>query len=428
MKVIKSKRKENIVSLEIEEDHSKLDACMDKAFHKVKKHAKIPGFRPGKITRVIFEKNYGKGPLMEEALGFLTNDAYKDAITELKLDVVDYPQNVDFTTYKEDKPIRFTLDVEVEPIVKLGKYKGVKVVKEPTTVTDEDLQAELDKLRENHAEYNEVTREAKDEDILRFNLKATIDGVAYEQWTRENSGARIGAAYYGPEFDVEVTGLKTGAQKAFTVAYPDDFNIPEVAGKTVDFDIEISEIREKQLPELTEEIVEKISGEKKDVALFKTEIKGNLQETRDKESETKLKEAIITEVTNNVTITIPEAMIQREMDMAMHQMEHNLKHSGLTLEQYAQFTQKTMDDIRNETREAAQLRVKSTLVLKEVAQKEKIEPSNEDIEATLAKWNIKDINTVADLEKSPQYDLDNVKAAIKEEKVIELLVSTAKVK
>ena len=197
MKVLKSKRNGNTINLEIEASHDELESKFDGAFKKVSKKASLPGFRKGKIPRKIFEKNFGKEVIVQEAIYDVINDTYKSAIDELKLKVIDYPKDVDVDEYKENKAIKFRCDVDVEPELKLKKYKGLKVTVDLKKADDDTLKGEIDTLVGMHATYESVDREAGDDDIVRFNAKATIDGDHLIYGIRDNQATRIGTANYG---------------------------------------------------------------------------------------------------------------------------------------------------------------------------------------------------------------------------------------
>ena len=213
MKVLKSKRNGNTINLEVEASHEEIESKFEGAFQKVRKKASLPGFRKGKIPRKIFEKNFGKEVIIQEAVYDVINETYKSAIEELKLKVIDYPKNVDVDEYKENKSIKYRCDVDVEPELKLKKYKGLKISFDKKTADEGALKQEMDILIGMHATYENVDSEAKDGDIVRFNAKATIDGETYETWSRENQATRLGAKNYGEEFDTILLGLKKGDKK-----------------------------------------------------------------------------------------------------------------------------------------------------------------------------------------------------------------------
>ena len=170
---------------------------------------------------------------------------YRAAIDELDLKIVDYPKNIDVDTYEEGKDLTFRCEVDVEPEVKPGKYKGVKTAKQPSEATDEQIENEINRQLEQYAAFEEADKEAADTDIIQMNMKAVIDGEEYAPWTRQNAGSRIGMANYGPEFDTEVTGLKKGDKKEFKVTLADDFAIEDLQGKEVSFEVELLNVRQK---------------------------------------------------------------------------------------------------------------------------------------------------------------------------------------
>ena len=322
MKVLKSKRNGNTISLEVEASHEELESKFDGAFKKVSKKASLPGFRKGKIPRKIFEKNFGKDVIVQEAIYDVINDTYKSAIEELKLKVVDYPKNVDVDEYKENKPVKFRCDVDVEPELKLKKYKGLKVTVEQKKADDDALQKEIDILVGMHATYESVEREAKNDDIVRFNATATIDGEPYATWTRDNQATRIGAANYGEPFDEAITGLQTGDKKDVSVTYPADFKTPDLQGKTVEFNVEVVEVRERKLPELTDELAQKIDKDCKTVKEWKTKLTDEINARFETENKQKVEQAVLDALIEENPMEIPEAMVEQEVNLSLMQFEY----------------------------------------------------------------------------------------------------------
>ena len=292
MKVLKSKRNGNTINLEIEASHDELESKFDGAFKKVSKKASLPGFRKGKIPRKIFEKNFGKEVIVQEAIYDVINDTYKSAIDELKLKVIDYPKDVDVDEYKENKAIKYRCNVDVEPELKLKKYKGLKVTVDLKKADDDTLKGEMDTLIGMHATYESVDREAADGDIVRFNSKTTIDGEVFDTWNRDNQATRIGTENYGKDFDAALIGLQKDDKKVISVTYPDDYKNQNVQGKTVVFNIEVSEIRERKLPELTDELATKIDKDCKTVDEWKTKLKDEIEKRFESENEQKKEQAI----------------------------------------------------------------------------------------------------------------------------------------
>lgn len=427
MKVVKSKRKENTVFLEVEESFEVLRSQMDKVYPKVAKNVQIPGFRKGKVPRAIFEKHYGEEPILQDAVVEVINSAYRQAIDELELAVIDLPKNVDVAKYKPNEPVSFTCEVDVKPEVKLGKYKGIKLKRESTAVSDDDVQASIDQFLSQHAQFASVDRASQEHDVIRFKLTASIDGESYGLWTRENAGTSIGKGPFGHDFDQAVTGLSKDEEKTFSVTYDDQFSNPDVHNKTVEFTVVITDIQEKQLPELTDELVAKLS-EFKTVADYTADIRTTLENQKKQASETQLEQDLMTAITDAIKLDIPKAMVDRETDSRLTYFEHTLKQQGSNLETFATLSGKTLDAFRSEIDPESEKHVKTKLVLEAIGKKEAVHASDDDLNAEIAKWNIPDVKTVADVEsKHLHIDLEQVKQTIIEKKTVEFLLSESKI-
>ena len=426
MKVLKNKKSGYTVSLEIEATPDEVEKGLDISFKRQVKHAKVPGFRKGKVPRSIFEKHYGKKALVQEGLTEAINIAYGNAVTELALEVVDYPKNLNMAEYEDEKPVIFTLDVDVKPDVKLGKYKGVKVKKQDTKVDDAKIEDQILQLRENGVEYAEADRGAKTDDILRINVSAQSDGEAIESVTRQNSAHRLGTATFGEDFDKELTGKKATDKHTFSITYEEDFAMKDIANKTVDYEVEVIEVREKKLPELTDELVEKFS-EYKTVDEFKTTVKENLEKKLQEEADEQVKLDILEAISAKCTVEVPEGMINTEAGHRVNELQRTLSQSGLSIEQYSAMTGKTVDDLKAEMKEPAEKSVKNELIINAILKEESIEANDEDIAE-----EVKRLIPTADTDEKVQEELkrvnlDGFKTMIAHRKTIDFLVQHAKI-
>jgi trigger factor len=426
MRVLSSKRKGHTVSLEIEESTDNIEDAFTKAFKRLVKSSKIPGFRQGKAPRHVFEKHYGKKSIVNEAILDIVNDAYRNAIDELSLKVIDYPKNMDISEYQENAPLSFKCDVDVVPEVKLGKYKSLKVKKESADVSSDLVEQEINMLLEKYAEYKEVDRPAQDDDILRCNIKATFDDTVYAPWTRNNTAVRIGVGAHGKDFDTQLVGAEKGKTAKFEVSYEADHKLTDVAGKTVSFEIDIEGISEKQLPELDDAFAAKIS-EFKTATELREKIKTSMEEESVRKSEEKLKVDLLDIVVENIKVDVPEAMVTREIDNSIKHLESQVKQSGSSLENYLSMTGKSMDALRTDVGKDAEKRVKSDLALDAIAEKETITAETTDIEEEIGKWNMPEYKSVSDLEKDPRVDLENIKSIIRKRKTYDYLIDNAKI-
>ncbi|NQY74656.1 MAG: trigger factor [Candidatus Margulisbacteria bacterium] len=427
MKILKTKKSGYTTHLEIEESQEAIQVAMNLAFKKVAKSAKVPGFRPGKVTRTVFEKHYGQEPIIQEAVMDVVNKAYNKAVDELQLEVVDSPKNVDIGEYEKDKPIVFSCMVDVKPEVKLGKYKRIKVKKTPVDVTEEKVMENIHKSVDNHSQFVSVDRESQLNDILRFHCEAKHGDTVVDILSRQNMGLEVGKGMLGKEFDEQILGLKKEEKKSFDITFPGTYQQKEIAGKNLSFSIEIVDIQEKQLPELTDQLAAKVSDQKT-VADLKESVKEKLLKSEQQESDTKLKQDIMDTIISGSKIDLPPAMIEREIDHLMNNLNSTLQRSGMTLDQYISITKKTESELRSDFEESAMNVSKSKLILEAIAKKEKMEVSESDMEAEIREWKIPDIETVSDLKnKMKQFNVDNLKMVLKERKAYDFLVSNAKI-
>jgi trigger factor len=428
MKVLKEKRDGNTINLEIELTHDEIAAKFDGAFKKVSKNAHIKGFRKGKVPRNVFEQHYGTSNIIQEAIFDAVNDGYKNALSEKDLKVVDYPKDVDIDEYKENKALKFRCAVDVEPDIKLKKYKGLKVAFTEAKADEAALQKELDVLLDMHGIYEAVERESQNNDIIRFNATATINNEPLAVWSRENQATRLGVHNYGEQFDTELTGLKKEDKKSFTVTYPDDFKTADVAGKTVAFDIEVSEIREKKLPEITDALAEKIDKECKTVKELKDKLQKELDSRLENDNKQKKETLILDTLLEENPLEIPKAMIEQEIKMSLYQFEYTLQQQGMDLKKYMQITNKTEDDLKNDMADSSEKRIKLRKLIEAIIAKEKIEVSDDDIQTEVSNWNHETIKTVDDLKNSKSHDINHLSANLLDQKVREFLVTSAKIK
>lgn len=428
MKILKNSKEKNIITLEVEEDFSSVSNAMDKAFKNLSKDVKIPGFRKGKVPRNIFEKYYGKDQILQNASSDVMNDLYPVIITETKIEPIDYPTNVEIVSIEEDKPFVFSLSIPVKPEIKLGKYKGIKIQKVDDSVSDEDIQKEIDTIRDKYAEFVEVTgRESKDEDFVSYDIKAVSGEEEIYQWTKEDSGTKIGTAMISEEFDKEITGIKIGDSKTFKLSFDDDYRMDFAKGKEVEFTVTMKEIREKKLPELDNELAKKVSDFETAEEL-KSDIKQKMEDFRKKDAQGKMREELMLQIIEKSEADIPEVMINREIDAMLKQFDYSLRNSGLNLEGYVKFSGKTMEDIKADYKDPAEKKVKSDLAIEKISQTEKIEVTNEDIleEAKKAAEQMKtDPQEFAET-LSDDYK-EYIKSYLSYEKTMQFLLDSAKI-
>ena len=437
MKIEKQSKKGYVVSLKVSETQEGMPDAMERAFLKYRKNVKIQGFRKGKVSRAVFEKAYGTEVLIQEAVDDLVNKAYGQAVKELDLKIVDYPKNLNVEPYDENKDIVFSCEVDVEPEGKLGKYKGLKLKKEDESVSKDDEEAVMNQALDRFASYESTDKAAKEGAILRLKMKAAIvterDGKEekepYEPWCKESSGLRLGAALYGKELDDQLLGLKKGDKKEIAVSYDDSFHIEDLKGKSLSFDVEIDDVRQKTLPELTDEWVEKNIKEEgvKTAKTYKENLVKGLHEQKKESVKRNYEQAAIDAALEKFEIDLPSGVVEREMDQSVYYFANELKRMGFGLDQYLK--QQNMDPkaFRENYRESATKSVKTRKLLEAVVAKEKISVDDDALDSLVKSWNDPKLLSLDDVRKDPNMDVEYLRKSHSQQRALEFLVSSAKI-
>lgn len=320
--------------LTVEVEVAEFDKALDKAFTKVVKQVNVPGFRKGKMPRPLFEKRFGVESLYQDALDILLPEAYSNAIVEAGIEPVDRPE-IDVETIEKGQPLVFTAKVTVKPEVKLGEYKNLEVEKVDTTVTDEDVEAELKTLQERHAEL--VVKEegtVAEGDTAVIDFEGFVDGEAFEGGKGENYSLEIGSNTFIPGFEEQLVGLEVGAEKEVEVTFPEEYHAEELAGKAAKFKVKLHEIKSKELPALDDEFAKDVDEEVETLEALKAKTKEKLQSDKENQAESALRDTLVEKAAENAEVEIPEAMFNTEMDRMMQEFEQRLQMQGLNLELY----------------------------------------------------------------------------------------------
>jgi len=429
MKVNKMNRKGYTVTLEIEEEYSNITSHWDEAFKEVSQEVKLPGFRPGKVPREIFEKKFGKEYILEVAANKAMNGAYQAAIKEKELEPVDFPRNVEVKSLKENEPLVFTLEIDVIPEVKLGKYKGLKVEKKEAMVGDAEVQKQLEEMQENYAEYVLAEgRGIQDGDIVGYDIKAFVGDEPINKLTRTNSGTKVGSKALTEAFDKALIGMKPQEIKEFEVNFPAEHADKDLAGKNVKFNVLINEVREKKLPEVNDELVKKVSPFQT-LAELKADMKEKMQKQAAEQAENEFKDTLIREMIKECEVELPKAVVEREIDRMINNLEYSLAQSRMNLDKYMQILGKDIKGLREEFKPRAEERAKSDLILEAIAKKEKIEATAEDIDKELTEIakGVKDQPIEESKSKVSEQTKEYVKSYLKDRKTLDFLIEHAKI-
>ncbi len=429
MKLLKNETIEkNVVKLTIEVDKEAFAAAVEKSYKKNVKKIAIPGFRKGKAPRSIIEKYYGKGIFWEDAVNFVCPDAYEFAVKEAGIDPVDRPE-IDIETLEEDQNLVLTAVVTVRPEVELGQYMGVSADKKNYRTKVADIDAELKAAREKNARMvNVEDRAVKKGDFTVIDYEGFVDGVAFPGGKGENHNLEIGSGQFIPGFEEALVGAKIGKEKEINVTFPEEYHAEELKGKPAVFKVTVKSIQVKELPELNDEFAKDVS-EFDTLEEYKADIKAKLDKANADKTAAEFEGNVIKEVVDASKVEIPQCMIDSAIEDMMRDFSYRLSSQGLSLEQYMQFTGMTPDAFKDQYKEQAEERVKSNLVITEIAKKENIEVTDEDVENELK--NMAEIYGM-ELDKLKEFIKDGEKENLKEElklkKAVTLVVGAAKVK
>lgn len=374
----------NVYSVEISISAQQLQDAKLKAYNKAKKNIAIPGFRKGKVPKMMIEKMYGKSFFYEDAIDILYPEVVTEAIEEAKLEIVDAPFDVKIDRIDEDGA-DMTLKVTVKPEVELGEYKGLKAEKMSVEVTDDEVNSEIEQMRERNARIVDASeREVKENDIANIDFEGFVDGVAFEGGKGESFDLTIGSGQFVPGFEDQIIGKKVDEEFDVNVTFPEQY-VENLAGKEAVFKVKVNSIKEKQLPELDDEFA-------KDVSEFDTldELKADIKKkkTEDKESSSKEKfeSDLLTQLADAVKAEIPAVMIDNKTKDLIEDAERRMSQQGLSMDIYLQYMGISRQQYEKDARVQAEKQVKTRLALEKIVELEKIEVTEEDLDKEYAKY------------------------------------------
>ena len=370
----------NMAKLTIEVAAEELEKALDSAYQKQKKQISVPGFRKGKVPRAMIEKMYGAGVFYEDAANILMQQTYAGAVDESGVDIVSRP-TVEVTQIEKGQPFIYTAEVAVRPEVTLGKYMGVTVTKIDTSVSDEEVDAELENQRNKNARTDRPVAEG---DTAVIDFEGFVDGVAFEGGKGENHPLEIGSHTFIDTFEDQLVGKNTGDEVEVNVTFPEKYQAADLAGKPATFKVKINEIKAKELPELDDEFAQDAACVDT-LAEYKEEIKKNLTEKKETEAKKTKEDEAIQKIIDKSKMDLPEAMIETQCETMVEEFAQRIAQSGLTMEQYLQFSGMTVDQLKDQVRPEATTRIQSSLVLEQIAKEENIEVTDGDIDAEVEK-------------------------------------------
>ncbi|MEY9975242.1 trigger factor [Lysinibacillus sp. RC79] len=421
------KQEGNIGTLTIEVPATEVDAAMDQAFKKVVKQINVPGFRKGKMPRKMFEQRFGIESLYQDALEIIVPDSYAKAIDEAGIMPVDYPEISGTENFEHGKDFAFTAQVTVKPEPKLGEYKGLEITKLPVEVTDEEVEAQIQDQLARKAELEIKEDEAIVEgDTATIDFEGFVGEEAFEGGKGEDYALEIGSGSFIPGFEEQLVGTKTGESKDVIVTFPEEYHAAELAGKEATFKVTVKEVKTKVLPELNDEFAKELDPEVEGVEALRAKIKEQTAEQKQAESDAALRDELVEKAAENAEFEVPAGMINSETDRMLQEFGQRLQTQGMNLDLYYQFSGQSEEDLRGQMKEEAESRVRVSLTLEAIAEAEKIEATETDIEAELekmaAQFNMTKEQITGALGGTTVLEND-----IKIQKTVEFLVENAKI-
>ncbi|MCI5918767.1 MAG: trigger factor [Roseburia sp.] len=416
----------NMAKLTIEVPAEEVEKALQEAYNKEKNKISLPGFRKGKVPRNMIEKMYGPAVFYEEAANILIQANYAAAVEESGADVVSRP-TIDVTQIEAGKPFIFTAEVAVRPEVELGKYLGVQVTKIDTSVSDAEVEEALEKERNNNSRTVAVTdRPVAVGDTAIIDFEGFIDGVAFEGGKGENHPLEIGSHSFIDTFEDQLVGKNAGDEVEVNVTFPEEYQAKDLAGKPAVFKVKIHEVKAKELPELNDEFAQDVS-EFDTLEEYKADLRKNLEVQKENEAKRTKEDEAIKKIIDKSKMEIPEAMIKTQCESMVNEFAQRIAQSGLSMEQYMQFSGLTMEKLEEQVRPEAETRIKSSLVLEQIAKDENIEVSDDEVKAEVEKM-AKAYGMEAD--KLMEYLGDAEKASIKRDlsvtKAVDLIMENVK--
>ena len=381
MNVKSIERKGNEATIVVEIDKELMEKGVNAAYLKARKQIMIPGFRKGKAPRKMIEAMYGAHVFYEDGLEEIFPEVYEFAVVKQDLKAIGRPSLTDMDINAENI-VTLTLTTEVYPEVTLGQYKGLEVEKAEAAVTDEQVDAELNRMAQNVASTEEVERAAEMGDTANIDFEGFDNGVAFEGGKGDNFDLKLGSGQFVPGFEEQVVGMTAGEEKDINITFPEDYHA-ELAGKPVVFHVKLNKVTVTTTPELDDEFAKDVS-EFDTLEELKADIRAKALENAEKQIASAFENACVEKAAENTTVDMPKALVEAELDTQMERFAYQLQMSGYSMEQYAQMMGGDVSTMRNAFRPQAEKQAKITVTLEKIVEAEGITVTEEEIEAEIA--------------------------------------------
>ncbi len=426
MRATAEKVEKNTVVLEVEVEPEKFARAVDQAYKKIVKQVNIPGFRKGKAPRVILERYVGKKALFEEAVEILIPDAYLNAVEDSGIEPVSQPE-LELVQVEEGKPLVFKARVLVKPEVNLGQYTDLEVIDPDKEVTEEDMQRELDRLRNRHAKLVTLEDGAVERgDLVVIDFEGKLEGVPFEGGKASDYTLEIGSGSFVPGFEDAVVGMTINETRDIDVTFPGDYGREDLAGNPAVFTVAVKSIKRKELADLDDEFAKDVS-EFDTLEELRADLAKKLKQAAEERSKAQVRKEVIDKAVGNAVVDIPGEMIDNRVEEMIKNMEHRMAGQGITLEKYLSFTSSDIKSLKERMRPDAEQGVRQSLVLDAIAKAENLSITEEDINEEINRMS-------GEMKQDPgiirkilegQNQIDLIKESILRDKTVELLVGRA---
>jgi len=424
VKVTKEKTENSQVFLSIEMEPAEIEDALEKSYHRLAKKTNIPGFRKGKAPRAILEHYIGRESLLHDALNKMIPEAYERAIKEQEIDAFAQPQ-IEVT---QTDPVVFKATVPVRPTVELGDYHSINLTPEPVELTEDNVNAVIERLHHQQATWEPVERPVTFDDLVILDIESSIEGEpfinrkGFQYWVRRDTPIPV------PGFAEQLPGMKKGEDKEFKLQIPSDYPQSELAGKEPWFKVTVTEIKEEKLPKLNDELAKQISPEFETVDILRERVATELRQQAEEKAKIDFEEKVIQEVVNLAQVEFPPILVEMETDRLVNEQSRRLQMSGHGLEEYLNSINKTEAELREELKPQANKRITHSLVLGKVAEEEKIEVGDAEIDAEIEEMTKNTAENKDELQKylnTPQ-SKESIRQILITRKTIQRLVEIAK--
>ena len=420
MNIKSNERNGNQATIVVEIDKELMESGVQKAYLKARKNIMIPGFRKGKAPRKMIESLYGAHVFYEDGLEEIFPEVYEYAVVKQEVKAVGRPSLTDMDI-AEDGTVTITLTTEVYPEVTLGDYKGLEVEKAEATVTDEQVQAELDRMAQNVASTETVERAAEMGDTANIDFEGFDNGVAFDGGKGENFDLKLGSGSFVPGFEEQIVGMTAGEEKDIDITFPEDYHA-ELAGKAVVFHVKLNKLTVTNLPAQDDEFAKDVS-EFSTIDELKADIRAKALENAQKQIDSAFEQACVDKAAENTTVDMPKALIEQELDTQMERFAYQLQMSGYSVEQYAKMMGGDLSTMRNAFRPGAEKQAKINVTLAKIVEEEKITVSDDEITAELesmAKQYEMEVEKIKDMVPT-----EELKASLETRKAVKVIVEAA---